>query len=126
METQHEVHLENYHNRNLEESKSEIDEQNNDFNQMANIDEEGNDEEELSFLRQKVTELEQIRNELLERIEVNKDKARAFFMKKDLERDRLKMVIAKIEMNLKQHHGLAQEDINKMVNLKEEEVQKMI
>lgn len=68
--------------------------------------------DELSILKQRCTDFESIKNELLEQIETNKVKARNLLIKKDVQIMKIKMVIAKLEGQLKVGgEALTHEDI---------------
>ena len=95
--------------------------------QFQNVEEDSDeDDENVEYLRNKVYELEQARLDLVDKIEANKEKARQFLMQKDMQTQRLKMVLLKVENQLKIHYNLSQEEINKMATLKEEEVARML
>jgi hypothetical protein len=57
-------------------------------------------------LKNRILELETSRMELFEKIEQNKEKARVYLMQKDLQSERLKMILFKVEACLKSNYGL--------------------
>ena len=61
----------------------------------------------------------------MEQIEQNKNKARAMLMKKDVQIQRLKIVITKMESHLKTQSSLSNEEIIRITQLKEDEVAKL-
>ena len=61
----------------------------------------------------------------MEQIEQNKNKARAMLMKKDVQIQRLKIVITKMESHLKTQSSLSNEEIIRIAQLKEDEVAKL-
>ncbi len=64
-------------------------------------------------------------SQLMEQIEQNKNKARAMLMKKDVQIQRLKIVITKMENHLKTQASLSNEEIIRIAQLKEDEVAKL-
>ena len=64
-------------------------------------------------------------SQLMEQIEQNKNKARAMLMKKDVQIQRLKIVITKMETHLKTQSSLSNEEIIRIAQLKEDEVAKL-
>ena len=74
--------------------------------------------DELSLLKQRCADFEQIKNELLEQIESNKIKARNLLIKKDVQILKFKMVLGKLENELKLgESAMSPEDIFKVAQL---------
>ena len=76
-------------------------------------------------MRASLCEMEQMNSQLMEQIEQNKNKARAMLMKKDVQIQRLKIVITKMESHLKTQSSLSNEEIIRIAQLKEDEVAKL-
>ena len=76
-------------------------------------------------MRARLCEMEQMNSQLMEQIEQNKNKARAMLMKKDVQIQRLKIVITKMESHLKTQSSLSNEEIIRIAQLKEDEVAKL-
>ena len=76
-------------------------------------------------MRARLCEMEQMNSQLMEQIEQNKNKARAMLMKKDVQIQRLKIVITKMETHLKTQSSLSNEEIIRIAQLKEDEVAKL-
>ena len=80
---------------------------------------------EVQLMRARLCEMEQMNSQLMEQIEQNKNKARAMLMKKDVQIQRLKIVITKMESHLKTQSSLSNEEIIRIAQLKEDEVAKL-
>lgn len=72
-------------------------------------DTEGEPEEcgSISELKLRISDLELNNNELLDKIDLNKKKARNLLMQRDLNENRLKLILVKLESYLKTKYKLS-------------------
>lgn len=77
------------------------------------------------MLRAKSAELEVFKNELIEQIENSKVKARNLLIKKDIQIEKIKLIVHKLQNYLKTQMNLSQSDIQQIGIPNEEELLKL-
>ena len=80
---------------------------------------------QIDLLNQRIDDLEMYKIELENEIDTSKIKARGLLMKKELNERRIKIIIQKLESHLKGTVGLGQDEINKIAQLNDDEVEQL-